>query len=1011
MKGEDVNALQLMNRISTQFRIGKWTDPGTLGTQVAHTRKTAERQAFVANTLENFRWLAELPKKFLECVSLERVATKPGSVEAWQFPSNKKEPSPGLTPRPRGLNYSETVLVPTCGDFEQWQAAADFCCGYLCVIEDSYAKARTFDFHTATTPFRHLILIEKRLQVKWIKYYTAAPMSQILNEELPATPTGVRTPVFFSGKFRNFMHQRCLPQRKGGTPDIRNLRNAFNLLQGVKKACQPISKDFIIEAFKEHRKTMSTPCAVTEEPDRLIKKKYQDIWMHGRWGGRIDWSQRDDEGIPSIVPGRWDRYKPTIFKPPGPAATLEWTRGDGGGSLYAYVLNEKFDRRERLVQSYIINHQVLNHLAKVGILDVFVKSHPDLEFFRVRPRTSGGPFWAWHEPDPAELTGDTQISDDWQCLPTPYPIGEERPGSVATRHVSVSGETYLSWSNYSPSWDEVMTFYDKDNPKNHRVMVEGCVEPLKLRTITKGPCHRKWLSQSLQREMAECLDGLWQFKLNKANTDTRLVDRLYRECENLHRKFIPSTNGLPLWWCSGDYKGATDSISIHHTKAALNTLLLDAPERVSEACKELYRAELFEQIVSYPEWTGIEDVQQVNGQLMGSVLSFPILCVINFVAYWVSLEEHYGTTLTVKQVPCLIHGDDILFRTTQEHYDHWSNVITRFGLTKSVGKNYFHQKVFTIDSELWIEGKTHGQVNFKKYFPINCGSLLGSKVDGRADYQNAPIWDKFNSSIRGALDKELFVKRFLCFNRAIIKPMTWTKDGSLNLFLPHERGGVGFVLPWQPSEIPTKEDGTPLVYLTKHQKNLASALCNSFRECGPLKAFAIVGVDLEPKKTQDERRYRLPFKETWSHESENAREVPGEVSDPVLSSLPPGKKDEYRLRKPNYKDLKKGSRRFRLVPHPPIAPPRREFRRVGGMVIQDDVSTYPTELFSFPYVRTRVLEPEVFWREVVWATRRLQRVEPERLQYTDWFTVLGRVLHVKACFAVHDYITKGIRPL
>ncbi|APG77304.1 RNA-dependent RNA polymerase [Wenzhou narna-like virus 4] len=903
------NALQFLNRISAQSTIGMWTD--STPPFPCPSGKKEGRLAFVANTKSGFNWLVKLPKSLLESVALERVTTKLGEVRTWQPQASESED--GI--KPTGLNYSKVILVPTIGDCESWRAAADFCCGYLSVIEDSYAKARKLDFHTATTPFRHLVKIDKSQQTAWIKYYTAAPMSQILGETLPDTPDSSRTPVFFSGKFRKFMHQRCLK----GTRDLRNIRNAFNLLQGVKKACQEISKDFILEAYKKHRKTMETPCAGPPATE-LHQAKYKMLWTQGRW---ID---------------RWKKYKPVLFKPPGPAATLECPRSEGGGSQYAFEQNRVFDAREIAVQSAIVNEQLWFFFDRLGIRDAFLKTQKIDEV---------SPFWTWPE---SEETGRVQ--------------------TVPTRCLSPEGKIFYQWQHYSPTWEEVFALYNEEDPKNRTVMVEGIIEPLKLRTITKGPCHRKWLSQSLQREMADCLDGFWQFKLNKANTDHRMVTRLNAACVRLHSKQDSFTPDTPMWWCSGDYKSATDSISIHHTKAALETLLnCTSPERVNEACKRLYRDELYEQIVQYPKWTGIPDVQQVNGQLMGSVLSFPILCVINFVAYWQSLEEHYGCTLNVRSVPCLIHGDDILFKTTHEHYAVWEETIKLFGLQKSVGKNYFHPKVFTIDSELWVESKRSDGFHFKKYSGINVGSLLKSKVDGRNDYQRLPIWDKFNSSIRGAQDKELYLKRFLHYHKSTIKPMTWTKAGVLNLFLPRERGGIGFELPWKPNEIPIKENGTPLVAVTKHQLNLASALCNSFREAGPLKSLAIVAV-VDKTDATTEKRYRLPFQEVWKHESTYAREIPGELADPILSEVPSGKPEEYRLRKPEIRSLARGPKRFRVCTHPPIAPNPRigRIQRPGELVVEDEcVHTYPTEIFSFPYVRSRTIDPDVFWESIAWA--------------------------------------------
>jgi hypothetical protein len=626
-----------------------------------------------------------------------------------------------------------------------------------------------------------------------------------------------------------------------------------------------------------------------------------------------------------------------------------------------------FDDREVLVQTHIVNRQLWRKFIDMGLSDIFF----DKVF-----ETGFGFVWAWPE-----------RTDEYI----------QREPTVPTRRLTPTGETFLQWRNYSPSWEDVFSRYDSNDPDNHKVKVEGCVEPLKLRTITKGPCHRKWLSQSLQREMADCLDDMWQFSLNKRNSDHVLISKLYHKCEHFHTathrkqifEFYPHEVAVEVWkdimskpkkklgWCSGDYKSATDSLDIHHTKAALEELLKSTnPDRIKEAYKQLFRDELYEQEIEYPEWTNIENVQQLNGQLMGSVLSFPILCVVNFVALWTSLEEFYGVTLRADQIPCLIHGDDILFRTTAEHYAYWSEVILRFGLKKSVGKNYFHPKVFTIDSELWIEGKDGDRVTFKKYYPMNCGSLLKSAVDGRTAFQNAPIWDKFNSSIRGAQNRELFLKRFLYFNRVILKPMTWTRSGILNLFLPHMRGGLGFELPWQADQIPLKEDGKPLVHVTKHQRDVASAMCNSCIVFGPLKAYAIIGVkpDLEEfsRPTEKEpKRFEIPHNVEWRHESEYARDIPGALAEPILSSYPERASEENRIRKPTLKELAKGPKRFRVCQHPPLAPKGVLFTEEGGNLALTKEKRYPTNLFEFPYVQCRVYDPEIFWFSVVWAIIRL----------------------------------------
>ena len=166
------------------------------------------RQVFVANTEDNLDWIATLPREVLSAVSLERIATDTGEL-VYPPPSESCDTKPILlntgdmvTEKEesqeirRPFKHTKFLLSPLLGDIEHWTAAADFCRGYLTVIEDSYPKARNFDLHTALTPFRQLIKIEKSEQTAWSKYYTAAPMAWILQEDLPSTPSGEKASVF-----------------------------------------------------------------------------------------------------------------------------------------------------------------------------------------------------------------------------------------------------------------------------------------------------------------------------------------------------------------------------------------------------------------------------------------------------------------------------------------------------------------------------------------------------------------------------------------------------------------------------------------------------------------------------------------------------------------------------------------------------------------------------------------------------------------------------------------------
>jgi hypothetical protein len=60
--------------------------------------------------------------------------------------------------------------------------------------------------------------------------------------------------------------------------------------------------------------------------------------------------------------------------------------------------------------------------------------------------------------------------------------------------------------------------------------------------------------------------------------------------------------------------------------------------------KSILRSVIEPQFLHYPapmmKKGGLDPINQQNGQLMGSTLSFPILCIINLVAYWAALEEY-----------------------------------------------------------------------------------------------------------------------------------------------------------------------------------------------------------------------------------------------------------------------------------------------------------------------------------------------------------------------------------
>nr|UTQ48840.1 RNA-dependent RNA polymerase [Monilinia fructicola botourmiavirus 12] len=163
---------------------------------------------------------------------------------------------------------------------------------------------------------------------------------------------------------------------------------------------------------------------------------------------------------------------------------------------------------------------------------------------------------------------------------------------------------------------------------------------------------------------------------------------------------------------SGDYKSATDGLSIEVAEVALASMLANSifvPENVksfalSALRPHLVRSKLFDGVNDEGSHQRYEldmafDVSV--GQMMGSYLSFPLLCLQNYLAFKWSLRG----TKEVGKVPVLINGDDILFQK-DDHFSKWSACLKPVGLTVETTKTSVSSSFGTINSTLleWSNG-------------------------------------------------------------------------------------------------------------------------------------------------------------------------------------------------------------------------------------------------------------------------------------------------------------------
>ena len=361
--------------------------------------------------------------------------------------------------------------------------------------------------------------------------------------------------------------------------------------------------------------------------------------------------------------------------------------------------------------------------------------------------------------------------------------------------------------------------------------VAAILEPLKVRTITAMDPLRSHVSRPLQKALWSHLRTFEPFVL----VGEPISESILHDFNLRHRK-LASTLGLSEsdHFVSGDYSAATDGLDIRLSKLFLESLLEFLPSG-DELLKSTFRKVLLEQVILYPPG-GPLPILQKNGQLMGSVLSFPFLCLANMFTYIVSLADgNYQRAYNLlsdqslmRRLPVLINGDDILFRASPLRYRGWLSEIKKVGFVPSVGKNFFHPRFLTVNSvpiefvprpttyeafsgvSSWPDMMEFEESNprFPPYLPdtltddfkilgfINVGLLTGqAKLTGRDSLRSLPISGWHAQSVLTSINPPQAHKWFLHYHRSDIQRQTQFGGTTLNIFAHPLLGGLGFVVP------------------------------------------------------------------------------------------------------------------------------------------------------------------------------------------------------------------------
>lgn len=332
------------------------------------------------------------------------------------------------------------------------------------------------------------------------------------------------------------------------------------------------------------------------------------------------------------------------------------------------------------------------------------------------------------------------------------------------------------WKNFARAVDE-----------ESRVKCVGLSEALKVRVISKGPPHTYFVLKPVQKYLWGLLQRFWNFEL----TGTVVTEKLL----NLRFKGIYGDNYL-----SGDYSNATDELHSYISEVACLKFIKTWEEQAGVplgSLRDLMLKSLTGHTYEIQRNGQKTFLPQKRGQLMGSIISFPFLCIANIVLIKLAYERAHGIEFeSIRQIPAWINGDDCLIEYEDESFPQWWEQIGEFiGLSKSIGKTYCAKDFLTINSTYF----SRKQYKWYREDTINLGIMHGvkrsvacdSKKEESFKYAEEEILElsgKLNAMLGNIKDLSLrgrVAERFLYYNRNLLSAC------KLPWHLPQYLGGLG----------------------------------------------------------------------------------------------------------------------------------------------------------------------------------------------------------------------------
>lgn len=432
---------------------------------------------------------------------------------------------------------------------------------------------------------------------------------------------------------------------------------------------------------------------------------------------------------------------------------------------------------------------------------------------------------------------------DW--LPTDYLFGYFRGRAGRVTEVRTRFPLHLI-DGARQSWEE----FARSPHFRHGIPCEpvGLPEPFKVRVITKGAPEPYSLAACWQPLLWRTLKDHPTFRLIGAPVSRSDIQGLVND----------QSTDKELWFLSGDYKEATDHIPSNIGNYILRRFCqrLGVPLEDTEVLVKCLTGHLF-----------YGQIPQRSGQLMGSPISFPILCIYNAVLTRMAVElaDLEGKRYQLTDIPMLVNGDDLLLVANPWVYCSWMRVVKWGGLIPSVGKTVMSRGYGTINSTLYkvtkrclpsLKGGSPTWFWFVEHLPhVQLQLAVGSMKSGHYDRKQKRVigkstplseskqWHDFMASCR---DKEKGWRFLWRANKRYLDSLSQFFPASCYC-LPPMAGGLGLPLPpfssqyWKDrrptncaisiAQMLLQEDSPEAV----HSKRSYFAALQSFRDPDPMK--------------------------------------------------------------------------------------------------------------------------------------------------------------------------------